>query len=71
MTGGDPEQVALENAMRKARAAVGAAGELVLGVDTIVATDAGIWGKPPDADAARATLSHLSGRTHEVVSGSR
>jgi septum formation protein len=69
LTGGDPEQVALENAARKARAAVGAAGELVLGVDTIVATDAGIWGKPPDADAARATLSHLSGRTHEVVSG--
>jgi septum formation protein len=66
---GDPEQVALENAMRKARAAADAGGELVLGVDTIVATDAGIWGKPGDAAAARVTLRHLSGRTHEVVSG--
>ena len=28
-----------------------------------------IWGKPPDEAAARATLRHLSGRTHEVVSG--
>ncbi len=28
-----------------------------------------IWGKPADESAARATLRHLSGRTHEVVSG--
>jgi septum formation protein len=28
-----------------------------------------IWGKPSDEAAARATLCHLSGRTHEVVSG--
>ncbi|HEY4097778.1 MAG TPA: Maf family protein [Baekduia sp.] len=28
-----------------------------------------IWGKPADAAAARATLRHLAGRTHEVVSG--
>jgi septum formation protein len=28
-----------------------------------------IWGKPADEDHARATLRHLSGRTHEVVSG--
>ena len=65
---GEPVDVALENARRKARAAAGP-GETVLGVDTIVATDAGIWGKPADAEAARATLRHLSGRTHEVVSG--
>jgi nucleoside triphosphate pyrophosphatase len=35
----------------------------------VVATDAGLWGKPADARAARETLSHLSGRTHDVVSG--
>jgi septum formation protein len=35
----------------------------------VVATDAGLWGKPADARAARETLSHLSGRAHDVVSG--
>jgi septum formation protein len=68
---GDPVGVALENARRKALAAAmtGPPASTVLGVDTIVATDAGIWGKPADANAARATLRHLSDRTHEVVSG--
>jgi septum formation protein len=79
---GAPRAVATENARRKALAVVGdGAGELVVGCDTLVATGdqiadhasgcAGsvIWGKPPDEAAARATLRHLSGRTHEVVSG--
>jgi septum formation protein len=65
---GPPAEVALANARAKALA-VAAAGETVLGVDTLVATDVGIWGKPADRAAARATLRHLSGRTHEVVSG--
>ena len=30
---------------------------------------AAIYGKPPDEAAARATLSALGGRTHEVISG--
>ena len=63
---GDPVAVAAENARRKA-AAVG--GELVLGVDTLVALDGRIYGKPADAEEAAATLTALSGRTHEVVSG--
>jgi septum formation protein len=66
---GDPEEVALANARRKALAAGAREGEIVLGVDTIVALDGEIWGKPPDAPAARATLSRLSGRTHVVISG--
>jgi septum formation protein len=71
---GAPRVVAAENALRKAVAAAeaappDAAGELVLGCDTLVATGRDIWGKPPDEDAARATLRELSGRTHEVVSG--
>jgi septum formation protein len=68
---GDPRAVATENARRKALAvaAGGAGGELVVGCDTLVATGDQIWGKPPDDAAARATLRHLSGRTHEVVSG--
>jgi septum formation protein len=31
--------------------------------------DGVIYGKPPDAAAARRTLSALGGRTHEVISG--
>jgi len=70
--GEDAAQVAVENALRKARAASRAhtgTRELVLGCDTIVVLDGVIYGKPPDADAARRTLSALGGRTHEVLSG--
>ncbi len=67
---GDPRAVALENALRKARAAASADGdELVLGVDTLVALEGTIYGKPPDGDAARATLRALSGARHTVFSG--
>jgi septum formation protein len=67
---GDPGQVALENALRKARAArLPDADEVVLGCDTLVAHGGAIYGKPADADGARATLEALSGATHEVVSG--
>ncbi len=70
---GDPGGVALENALRKARAVAraGAPGraEAVLGCDTLVALDGAIYGKPVDERAARATLNALSGVTHEVVSG--
>jgi nucleoside triphosphate pyrophosphatase len=66
---GEPREVALANARRKALAAGAAEGEVVLGVDTIVAIDGEIWGKPADADAAAATLRRLTGRTHTVVSG--
>ncbi len=66
---GAPEVVAGENALRKAIAAGAAEGEIELGVDTLVATEIDIWGKPPNAAAAAETLRHLSGRTHLVVSG--
>jgi septum formation protein len=70
---GVPEEVAVENALRKARAVAaargGGAGEAVLGVDTLVTLDAVIYGKPADAAQARATLRALSGATHRVLSG--
>lgn len=71
---GEPHAVARENALRKAQAAAerlaaDEAGCLVVGVDTVVALDGAIYGKPADADAARATLARLSGATHDVVSG--
>ncbi|MEA2290769.1 MAG: nucleoside triphosphate pyrophosphatase [Solirubrobacteraceae bacterium] len=66
---GSPRAVAGENALRKVVAAGGRPGEVVLGVDTLVATELEIWGKPPNEEAARETLRRLAGRTHEVVSG--
>ncbi len=68
LAAGDPAQVALENALRKARAAV-EAGESVLGVDTLVALAGTIYGKPADEQQARRTLAALGGRVHTVYSG--
>jgi septum formation protein len=67
---GEPEQVAVENALLKARAAhTAGAQEAVLGVDTLVALGARIYGKPADEHAARETLAALCAETHTVVSG--
>jgi septum formation protein len=72
---GDAAQVALHNALQKARAASAqahgehAAGEVVLGCDTVVWLDGQIYGKPADERSARATLATLSGSTHIVISG--
>ncbi len=68
--GEDPSAVAVENALRKARAAHRrGTAEAVLGCDTIVVLDGLIYGKPADEAAARETLAALGGRTHEVLSG--
>lgn len=67
---GEPPEVAVENALRKARAVcVAGAEETVLGVDTLVALEQRIYGKPPDEDTARETLRALGGATHIVFSG--
>jgi septum formation protein len=67
---GEPEAVAVANALRKARAARGAdAQETLLGVDTLVALDQRVYGKPADESAARETLTALAGATHTVLSG--
>ncbi len=65
-TAGDPRELALENARRKALAVP---GELVLGADTDVGLDGEVLGKPRDAGHARELLGRLAGRTHEVVGG--
>jgi septum formation protein len=41
----------------------------VLGVDTVVSVRRRIYGKPRDAEDARATLAALSGRAHTVIGG--
>lgn len=71
LTEGKPAAVALANARHKARASARRSEpeEIVLGADTVVALDGTIYDQPPDAAAARATLSALAGRTHEVFGG--
>jgi septum formation protein len=83
LAAGPPEEVVLENAHRKASAVAARLNQggpsahdgpdprhaPVLGVDTLVALGAGIYGKPADAAEARETLQQLSGRTHRVLSG--
>ncbi len=69
---GEPREVVVENALRKARAVARRAeadGGRVLAVDTEVVLDGRVFGKPPDRAAAELMLRRLSGRTHEVWSG--
>jgi septum formation protein len=42
---------------------------LVIGADTLVVCDGVAYGKPRSPDEARATLRHLAGRSHRVITG--
>ncbi len=44
-------------------------GRVTLGVDTTVALDGRVYGKPADVEDATRMLRDLAGRTHMVVSG--
>ena len=63
---GDPREMVVENALRKARSVP---GDRVLGVDTTVVVDGRSYGKPVNEGEAEEFLRVLSGRTHEVWSG--
>ena len=65
-----PSEAVCAHALGKARSVAALAeGRPVLGVDTAVVLDARIFGKPAGVAEARAMLSSLAGRCHEVVSG--
>jgi nucleoside triphosphate pyrophosphatase len=66
LTAGDPREVVVGNAVRKARAVE---GDLVLGADTEVFLDGRVFGKAANESEAEAHLRALSGRTHEVWGG--
>ena len=61
-----PAQVAALHARGKARSV---AGRAVLGVDTVVAIDGVVLGKPADEADAAEMLARLAGRVHTVHSG--
>jgi septum formation protein len=65
-----PWELCQLNAHRKARAVAKKIPDaLVLGADTLVFLDDEIMGKPANLAAARRMLTHLQGRTHQVVTG--
>jgi septum formation protein len=67
---GDPIVEVRRRAQGKAQSVSGSAGDRpVLGVDTEVALDGELYGKPSEPGGAETMLEALSGRTHEVVSG--
>lgn len=71
-----PGEPALDYVRRVAREKAGAGllqvvsapGARVIAADTEVVLDDDVFGKPADAEDARAMLSRLSGRTHQVIS---
>ena len=67
----DPVDLVRRHAQGKARsvAHLGGAHRPVLGVDTTVAIDGTILGKPAGLAEAERMLERLAGRTHTVVSG--
>ncbi|MDB6172836.1 MAG: Septum formation protein Maf [Chthoniobacteraceae bacterium] len=65
-----PGETVLYNARLKASALASKyPGNLVVGVDTLVAFEGRIFGKPADMPEAERMLSELNGRAHAVFSG--
>jgi len=63
-------EITLFNARAKAHAVARAhPRSLIIGVDTVVAFEGEIFGKPASMEAALAMLRRLRGRAHEVYSG--
>ena len=68
--GAPAERLVLENARRKAEAALKELqGAAVLCADTVVCLDGEILGKPKTPERAREMLSRLSAKSHEVMTG--
>jgi septum formation protein len=66
----DPDRHVRTLSFQKARAvAQNIPDGIIIGADTIVILDAHILGKPKTPDQAVVMLQHLSGKTHEVLTG--
>lgn len=69
-TKGEPRELVVRNARRKAEAVAAQAGDaLVIAGDTEVVLDGEVLGQPRCEEDARAHLERLSGREHHVIGG--
>ncbi|MFL5908471.1 MAG: Maf family protein [Solirubrobacterales bacterium] len=68
-TEGEPRQLVVENARRKAEAVAAKRDALVIAGDTEVVIDGEVLGQPGSEAEARSHLERLSGREHHVVGG--
>ena len=66
---GEPNAVAVANAVAKTSAITADSGDIVIGCDTVADVEGELLGKPRDRDDAARMLKLLSGRTHSVWSG--
>ena len=68
---GEPREVVVENARRKAAAAAASAprGASVLAADTEVVLEGRVLGKAETEEEARSRLEALAGRSHTVLGG--
>lgn len=68
---GEATELARHNALIKARycASERRSDELIVAVDTVVAVDGVVYGKPTGVEDARRMLLSLRGRSHTVVGG--
>ena len=69
-TEGEPRELVVRNARRKAEAVAPQAGDaLVIAADTEVVLDGEVLGQPEGEEDARAHLERRSGREHHVIGG--
>jgi len=66
-----PQELVVQLSYQKARAVADKfpGGYLVIGADTIVVLDNQILGKPKDPEEVEETLTRLSGKSHQVMTG--
>lgn len=64
-----PEELVTELALKKSKAVFDKTGGIVVGADTVVASDGKIFGKPKSVEEARSFFRLLCRRTHEVMTG--
>ena len=65
----DPAQEVARVSKAKAMAVARSADDVVIAADTIVVLDGRVLGKPKDEADAKAMLTDLSGRDHQVMTG--
>jgi septum formation protein len=68
-TDGEPRDLVVRNALRKAEAVASDPGILVIAGDTEVVIDGEVLGQPGSEAEARAHLERLSGSEHHVLGG--